>query len=196
MESLVGKIRFYPVSDREMPDGSRCRESRPLTPKEIRFLKEEIASIHADENVFVFNDPDHIVETGYDFLKNVIFVGRNVFPDVSRCSLHPRDQLTPKAMLALEYYGRRKYRGQYFKEDDWLSEAHASLDAAINAPNLDRFERATLIREAGRRAEEAGKTFRLDRSRPEIREILYGQWENKGAVVPIAGHVMFVDITG
>lgn len=56
----------------------------------------------AGESVFKFNEG---WQTGYSDTKGLIFVKGDVLPDMN--SLHPRDLMSPIAVLAHEYYGHK-----------------------------------------------------------------------------------------
>lgn len=169
-------------SNKDMSNGFRCLDRTPLNAEEIEFLKNEIISIEADEHIFIFNDINHIKgSTCYNFEKDKIYVTRNVFPDENTESTHPRDLLTPRAVLAHEYYGHRFERKRYLKEESgeikelpvWKDEAYASINAAFKTPNLTQQERATLLNDAFYRAREANQEIILTKN---MKEILYGEW--------------------
>lgn len=46
--------------NKNMSFGQRCLYRTPLTEDEIKWLKDEIRPIGADESKFVFNDEEHI----------------------------------------------------------------------------------------------------------------------------------------
>lgn len=152
---------------KNMSGGLRCLDRTRFTDEEIAFLRAEIRALKADESKFIFNDPDHLNSTCYDIQHDVIFVGRNVFPDIKSYSIHPRYQMSPRAVLAHEYYGHReaceRYAREYSGEDtplqDWEDEALASANAALNAPGLSRIDRVMLLNDAGYRAREKSHEF-------------------------------------
>lgn len=196
-------INFYEIEDKGMANGFRCHEARLLSEEEIQALKNDIRLIRADESIFIFNDPNHIIRTSYNPVDDLIYVGRNVFPDDRVFSTHPRDLLTTRAVLAHEYYGHRPERERYLKEDRgeiqemprWEDEVYASLNAACHAPGLSQYERAMLVNEAGARAQEANQAFKLT---DELREILYGEWKHPAErdIVSIAQTIVFVSASG
>ena len=137
-----------------------------LTDEEIEFLKGEIRAIEADESVFRFN---YGWSTGYHDADDIVGVRASVYPDEN--STHPRDLMSPRAVLAHEYYGHRANRGTRLKRDSWNDEFRASYMAALNTRNLSRRDRAYLIMDALERAKEAGVTVRHN---SVIRGILHG----------------------
>lgn len=178
------QVKYIAIdSEREMSNGFRCCDRTPLTDGEINFLKGEIDLIDADQKVFVFNDKDHINGTTcYNFERDIIYITRNLFPDYKTGSTHPRDLLTPRAVITHEYYGHRPERERYLKECNgeiedlpfWKDEAYASINAAFNTPNLIQLERATLLNEAFYRAKEVYQEIVLT---DDMNEILYGEWK-------------------
>ena len=138
---------------REMPYGRRRSPLNILSGEEIEALKEDIAAIEADESVFVFND-DRFSGTAYISLLDKIAVRGNVFPDMD--SIHPRDLLSPRAVLAHEYYGHRPYRDTKMRVGDWRDEFRASYMAAKSAPGLSGEDKRLLVLDAIERAKEAG----------------------------------------
>ena len=137
-----------------------------LTDDEIDFLKNEIIALEADENVFRFNQGRL---TGYIDEEDAINIKANVFPDED--ATHPRDIMSPRAVLAHEYYGHRANKGTKLARGSWNDEFRASYMAAMNAPNLSRQDRMHLIRDALERAKEAGVAIRHNDT---IRGILHG----------------------
>ena len=137
-----------------------------LTDDEIEFLKSEIIALEADLSVFEFNQGD---TTGYYDEADIIVVKANVFPDI--CSTKSRDLMSPRAVLAHEYYGHRASRGTKLARGSWNDEFRASYMAAQNAPNLSMSDRMHLIRDALDRAMEAGVAIRHNDT---IRGILHG----------------------
>ena len=146
--------------------GLRRSPFKTLTECEIEHLKNEIRAIEADENVFVFN---YSVSTSYDERKDIIAVRGNVFPDKN--SIHPRDLMSERAVLAHEYYGHYKYAPSNFVLGDWRDEFRASYMAAKNAPNLTDEDRQYLILDAIERTKEAGISLKYN---DFMRRILYG----------------------
>ena len=147
--------------------GLRRSPHNILTNKEIASLKTDIAAIKADESVFLFNQGRH---TAYMEDADVIFVKGDVFPD-NVYSVHPRDMMSARAVLAHEYYGHRMYRGTILREGSWNDEFRASYMAALKAPGLSQQERSMLILDALERAKAAGVTIRWNSF---MRRIVYG----------------------
>lgn len=162
--------------------GNRKSAFYVLTDTDIEMIKSEISAIGAQTEDFVFNST---VTRGTCFLAgdNKVHIKGNIFPDEN--SLHPRDRLSVRAVLAHEYYGHRPYRMQYIAEDSstdpdainkilaraWADEFRASYMAAKIAPGLTDEERRMLIEDALSRAEEAGVTIKYNEF---IRRVLYG----------------------
>ena len=147
-------------------NGQRRSPHVDLTDDEVEFLKGEIRAIEADENVFAFNQGR---ATSYDDDDDEISVRANVFPNEN--STHPRDLMSPRAVLAHEYYGHRANRGTRLAQSSWNDEFRASYMAAQNAPNLSQQDRAYLIMDALERAKDAGVTVRYN---SVMRGILHG----------------------
>ncbi|MDR2558447.1 MAG: hypothetical protein LBC86_02740, partial [Oscillospiraceae bacterium] len=129
-------------NQRDMAHGLRRSPYHILTNEEIEVLKCDIKAIQADESVFVFNDR-RVRGTSYIPALDIIAVKGNVFPDES--SEHPRDLLSPRAVLAHEYYGHRPYRDTKMCIGDWRDEFRASYMAARNTPGLTDNDRRLLI---------------------------------------------------
>lgn len=172
---------------KNMSNGMRDNSRTPLLPKEIHFVKSEIQRIGADESIFVFNDERHIgASTCYDFVDDVIYVTRNVFPDDKYGSTHPRDLMSVGAVLAHEYYGHRTFREEYLLGLSrggnfptmplWKDECRASITAAKIAKNLTDKERSDLIVEAIFRAKEYGYFIEMD---DFMKEVVYGYSREK-----------------
>jgi hypothetical protein len=152
-------------------NGLRRSPLRTLTAAEVEHLKREITAIGADLSVFVFVD---FAKTNYSDSYDTIFVGANVFPDVN--SIHPRDLMSERAVLAHEYYGHRTFRNTILPARSWNDEFRASYTAAKTAPNLTVSDRRYLILDALERAREAGVTIKHNEF---IRGVLYG-YSNDG----------------
>lgn len=131
-------IKLIAQDDKNMANGMRDMSRTPLTNAEIVYVKSEIQKIGAEEKVFVFNDEEHIhLSTCYNFIEDRIYVTRNVFPDTKYGSIHPRDLMSVRAVLAHEYYGHRTYRGEYIADylkgpnfyttEIWKDECRASI---------------------------------------------------------------------
>ena len=185
-QSRKMRISYKAISEKGMSNGQRNLTSKPLTEEEIEFVKKEIRRIGADESKFIFNDPKHIPKsTCYNYEKDIVFVTKNVLPDLRYGSSHPRDLMSVAALLAHEYYGYRHYRQEYLDDDKkgnnyhttlpWRDECRASITAAKLTPNLTEKERADLVSEALRRAEDEGQYIELD---DFMKETLYG-YSNK-----------------
>ena len=166
----------------ELRDNSKTR----LTEKEISYLKKLIKEIKGNGNVFVFNDEAHIKSsTCYDYIDDIVYVTRNVFPDLEYASTHPRDIMSPRAVLAHEYYGHRSHRNEYLFDHEksielgkkfhttapWMDECRASIDAALYTPNLTDKDRSDLMFDAVFRAREAGQLLETNNT---MRRIMYG----------------------
>ena len=139
-----------------------------LSETEIERLKNEIRIIKADESVFVFNKGQF---TGYVSERDIIYVRGNVFPS-NDGSVHPRDLMSERAVLAHEYYGHRAYRETKLRDGSWNDEFRASYMAAKNTPNLNDEDRQYLILDAVERSKEAGVTITYNGF---MRRILYGK---------------------
>lgn len=173
-------IKF--IDDKAMANGMRDMSKTPLSDEEIAFVLKEIKRIGADEKRFVFNDEAHMASsTCYDFVDDLVYVTRNVFPDTKYGSTHPRDVMSVGAVLAHEYYGHRSYREEY--RSDWLKgknfhttplwqdECRASITAAKIAPNLSEKEKSDLVMDAIYRAKEYGNLIEMD---DFMKGVLYG----------------------
>ena len=153
------------INDREA-GGLRRSSLYRLSETEIEYLKNEIKAIEADESVFIFNE---FTRTGYRDGYNIIAVAGDVIPDLN--SIHPRDLMSERAVLAHEYYGHYKFAPSNFDAGDWRDEFRASYMAAKNTPNLTDKDRRYLVLDALERAKEAGVTITYN---DFIRRILYG----------------------
>lgn len=153
------------ISSRNLANGNRRSALYPLTDSEIAALKEDIKTIGADESKFIFNSGD---STSYSDKHDVIFVRRDVFPDTN--SIHPRDLMSTRAVLAHEYYGHRTHRGTKLTNGSWNDEFRASYSAAKNTPNLSDEDRRYLILDALERAKESGVSIKYNNY---IRRMLY-----------------------
>ena len=137
-----------------------------LTVDDIEHLKQEIREINADENTFRFNVGRR---TCFSDDEGIIYVKGDVFPDLD--SIHPRDMMSERAVLAHEYYGHYKFSPSRFKVSDWRDEFRASYIAAISTPNLSADDRRYLVLDAYERAREHGRYYEYSR---KAREIIYG----------------------
>lgn len=186
----MSTIRFHAISDvdaKNMANGMRNTSGTPLTEQEIEFVKSEIKRIHADENIFIFNDPDHLKDsTCYNFDNDKVYVTRNVFPDELYASAHPRDTMSVGAVLAHEYYGHRTYRQEYVSDWEkgpnyhttplWQDECRASLTAAQAAPGLTDIDKRDLVMDAVFRANEFGQLIEMN---DFMKEAVYGYSSNE-----------------
>ena len=137
-----------------------------LTDADIKRLISDIEEIHAEKDVFRFNEG---YRTGFDDDFVCINVKGDVFPDLN--SKHPRDLMSSRAVLAHEYYGHYEFAPSKFKSGDWRDEFRASYIAALKAPNLCDKDRAYLMLDAYERAKEAGCPLEYSK---KAREIIYG----------------------
>lgn len=178
--------------DRNMSFGRRDISGTPLSDKEIEYIKQEIRTIGADETKFVFNDKRHIdLSTCYNHRRDIIYVTRNIFPDLKSNTNHPRDLMSVRAVLAHEYYGHRTFRDEYLMDDaigddyyttePWKDEYRASMTAAKITPNLTQEDRAYLVLDAKSRAEEAFQPFEED---DFTKEVLYGYKNDEHNITP------------
>ena len=197
------------IENKNMANGQRNLSTGPLTNEEIEFVKKEIVRIGAgdDMDLFVFNDPDHIhnakLGTGYNYVKDKIFITKNVFPETQYGSTHPRDLMSVAAVLAHEYYGHRRYRDEYISDmkksiadyqyhttEVWKDECRASIDASKLAKNLTQQERSYLILDAIYRAKEYGQYIVMD---DYMKGVLYGyNEEGEKGIVPRLTPIRFV----
>ena len=152
--------------------GLRKSPHNILTEEEINSLKSDICTIGADITVFKFNYGTH---TGYVDDADIISVRGDVFPD-DVYSVHPRDMMSARAVLAHEYYGHRANQGTPLKKGAWNDEFRASYMAARNAPGLSEKDRMLLVMDAMERAKEAGVTIRWN---DFIRSVVHGSDYNQ-----------------
>ena len=137
-----------------------------LDENEIASIKEDIRAIGADENVFEFNSGN---QTAYSDKYDIIHIRGDVLPDNK--SLHPRDLMSSRAVIAHEYYGHRAYKGTKLQKGSWNDEFRASYTAAKNTPNLSDKDRQYLILDAIERAKESGISIK---NNSFMRRVLYG----------------------
>jgi len=161
---IVGEVRD--MEDRSA-SGLRRSPSNELSPEDIEFLKSEIRAIGADESVFRFNEGR---KTAYSDRTGNIHVKGDVSPDLN--SIHPRDVMSERAVLAHEYYGHYCFSPSKFRTGDWRDEFRASYIASINTPNLSDDDRRNLMLDAYERAKEQGQYFDYSK---KAREIIYGR---------------------
>lgn len=81
--------------------------------------------------------------------------------------------MSPRAVLAHEYYGHRANRNTTVEPNSWNDEFRASYMAAKNAPGLSDEDRYYLIQDAIDRASEANVKIRYNQF---MKEVLYGQY--------------------
>jgi hypothetical protein len=170
-----------------MANGMRNTSGTPLSESEIEFVKSEIRRIRADEDIFIFNDADHLRDnTCYNFEDDKIYVTRNVFPDELYASAHPRDIMSVGAVLAHVYYGHRHYRQEYLSDWEkgkdyhttppWQDECRASLTAAQIAPGLTEMDKRYLVLDAVYRAKEFGQLIEMN---DFMKETVFGYSSNE-----------------
>lgn len=192
-------VEFHPITKKEMSNGMRMYGKEPLTEEEIEIVKKAIREIEADESVFVFNHPKHLSNTCYNSIKDIVYIGRNIFPDTKYASSHPRDIMSIRAVLAHEYYGHRTYKEEYNSDIEkgqdtipaWEDECRASITAAKISPGLTQIDRYHLVQDAAKRAEEFGQLIENDEF---MRGVLYGYSENKEErnFAPRIGPIRFI----
>lgn len=154
------------IQVRGMSNNLRSSPFRILTDEEIRDIRKDAATINVPESVLRFNEGD---STGFIDSKKLIYIRGDIFPDTS--SNYNRDLMSPRAVLAHEYYGHYLNYPSKFEPADWRDEFKASYDAALNAPNLTDAERASLMVDAFDRAREAGVPVKHN---AKARRIIYG----------------------
>ncbi|MCM1579583.1 MAG: hypothetical protein NC078_12380 [Ruminococcus sp.] len=164
---LQNSLKEKNTNSRNMANGLRKSSSVKLTDDDKSHILNEIKAINANPKVFRFRDG---FGSGYSDERDIIFVSSNVFPS-DEGSLHPRDLMSERAVLAHEYYGHRVYRGTKLERGAWNDEFRASYMAAKNCPNLSDDDRRYLILDAIERAKEAGVTIKYN---VFIRSVLYG----------------------
>ena len=186
-----------------MSNGMRDMSRTPLTESEIEYVKSEIERIQADENVFIFNDPEHIQgSTCYNYVEDKIYVTRNVFPDLKYGSAHPRDVMSVGAVLSHEYYGHRAYRNEYISDrekgidyhttEEWQDECRASITAAKSSPGLTQKDKADLVMDAVYRADEYNHYIEMDSF---MKEVVYGYTDGEKNIAYDIGRINYVSKT-
>lgn len=146
--------------------GARKSALNILSDEEITFIKNEFAAIGGNPDKLVFNTGGG---TCYVDEIDKIFVRGDIFPIED--AAHPRSNMSPRAVLAHEYYGHAANSGTPIPPGMWNDEFRASYMAAKDAPNLTDLDRYNLIQDAITRAQEAGVTIELN---DFMRSILYG----------------------
>lgn len=154
-------------TERNMANGLRRSFLRPLSQEDKAFIENEIKEIGADNSKFVFRD---YRPTSYSDRDDIVYVSSSVFPSEDGSTI-PTDMLSPRAVLAHEYYGHRSKRGTPLEEGSWNDEFRASYIAARDCPNLSDSDRIMLINDAMYRAQRAGVSIKLNTF---MRRWLYG----------------------
>ena len=99
-------------TERNMANGLRRSFLRPLSQEDKAFIENEIKEIGADSSKFVFRD---YRPTSYSDRDDIVYVSSSVFPSEDGSTI-PTDMLSPRAVLAHEYYGHRSKRGTPLEE--------------------------------------------------------------------------------
>lgn len=167
-EFLHSTLKEKNSDTRKMAYGLRKSPKIKLSDNDKSLILNEITAINADPNVFVFRDG---FGSGYSDSRDIIFISSNIFPS-NDGSLHPRDLMSERAVLAHEYYGHRTHRGTALEKGSWNDEFRASYTAAKICPNLTDEDRRYLILDAIERAKEAGINIQYN---DFIRRVLYGK---------------------
>lgn len=167
-EFLHSTLKERNSDTRKMAYGLRKSPKIKLSDNDKNLILNEITAINADPDVFVFRDG---FGSGYSDSRDIIFISSNIFPS-NDGSLHPRDLMSERAVLAHEYYGHRTHRGTALEKGSWNDEFRASYTAAKICPNLTDEDRRYLILDAIERAKEAGINIRYN---DFIRRVLYGK---------------------
>lgn len=165
---LYSTLKDKNSDTRKMAYGLRKSPKIKLSDNDKSLILNEINAINADPNVFVFRDG---FGSGYSDSRDIIFISSNIFPS-NDGSLHPRDLMSERAVLAHEYYGHRTHRGTALEKGSWNDEFRASYTAAKTCPNLTDEDRRYLILDAIERAKEAGINIQYN---DFIRRVLYGK---------------------
>lgn len=167
-EFLHSTLKEKNSDTRKMAYGLRKSPKIKLSDNDKSLILNEITAINADPDVFVFRDG---FGSGYSDSRDIIFISSNIFPS-NDGSLHPRDLMSERAVLAHEYYGHRTHRGTALEKGSWNDEFRASYTAAKICPNLTDEDRRYLILDAIERAKEAGINIQYN---DFIRRVLYGK---------------------
>ena len=155
-----------PIATRKMANGLRTPASYVLSEDDVKSISKDAESIQIPEKVLDFNKGGR---TGFSDEDVKIHVRGDILPDLS--SDNPRDRMTPRAVLAHEYYGHYKAHPSNFRVGDWRDEFRASYRAALDAPGLDDDERRSLMIDAYERAKEANVPVKYNKA---ARRIIYG----------------------
>ena len=153
-------------SERNMANGLRTSPLHILTDSEISEIKAAALAIEIPEKVLRFNEG---ARTGFRDSQLIIYIRGDVLPDIN--SIHNRDLMSSRAVLAHEYYGHYLNYPSKFSIGDWRDEFRASYDAAIKTPNLTDDERKMLMIDAYDRAKEAGVSIKYNK---KARLLIYG----------------------
>ena len=167
VQGMIDAARRRIISSRNMANGMRRSIFNSLSEDEKQFVLQEAEAIGIDKSCLVFKEN---FATGYSDSRDKIFIGADIFPSEDG-SIHNRDKLSVRAVLAHEYYGHKRNRGTDFPQGFWEDEYRASYEAAKYAPNLTQEDRYRLILDALDRAKEAGIIIEKD---DFIKEVLYG----------------------
>lgn len=193
-------IKLIAKDNKSMANGMRDMSRTPLTNAEIADIKSEIQKIGAEEKLFIFNDEEHLhSSTCYNFIEDKIYVTRNVFPDTKYGSIHPRDLMSVRAVLAHEYYGHRTYREEYIADyrkspdfhttEIWKDECRASITAAKITPNLTEKDKSNLVMDAIYRAQEYNHRIEMD---DFMKEVVYGYTNGEKNITYGIGRITYV----
>lgn len=166
VQGMIDRARKI-VVNRQMANGMRRSIFNSLSEEEKQFVLQEAEAIGIDKDYLVFRENQ---ATGYSDSRDKIFIGADIFPSEDD-SIHNRDKLSVRAVLAHEYYGHKRNRGTDFPQGFWEDEYRASYEAAKYAPNLTQEDRYRLILDALDRAKEAGIIIEKD---DFIKGVLYG----------------------
>lgn len=155
--------------------GLRTLSENELDESEIAEVIKAAESVEIPAEYFVFNDEKSLLGvegTCYHREDDKIYVTRDVFPDQNELSLHPRNLLSVKSILAIEYYGRRKNcLDNPSASYDWRAKVECVTDVSRFAPGLTQYEKMMLIQYVGCIAEEHGYSVINDEY---DKSILYG----------------------
>lgn len=140
--------------------GLRTLSENKLSEEEMSEVIKAAESLDIPKTVLVFNDEQTIMGvdgTGYRRDEDMIYITRDIFPDKSKQPLHARDLLSVRCMLAIEYYGRRKFCKKAPQVTmTWKDEVAIIVDTARFAPSLTDYERSIAYQYAGTVADEHG----------------------------------------
>lgn len=154
------------IEDRNVDNGMRRSVFYTLTDEDIINLQNEAEKLEIPKDVLVFNKGSR---TGFFDLDQKIRVRGDVFPN--QYGNTARSRMSPRAVLAHEYYGHFKNHPSPYPINDWRDEYYASRNAALNAPNLTDEERRDLMIDAYDRQKEAGVFEGYD---DIAKEMIYG----------------------